>query len=163
MYAAKEAIMTIEHARAEERTHPGSGDVYCQVFFIDSRAYSKGYEEYYRRAEQKYGVVYTRCRISEVKQNPENHNLILRYSSPYEDQAVPREDEFDMVVLSVGMEISNSVKDLGRQLGIELDEYGFCHTTLFDPLQTTRDGLYVAGHGRPLAHWQRASAHTAES
>ena len=50
-----------------------------------------------------------------------------------------------MVVLSVGMEISDSVKDLGRQLGIELDEYGFCHTTLFDPLQTTRDGLYVAG------------------
>jgi len=56
-----------------------------------------------------------------------------------------REDEFDMVVLSVGMEISESVQDLGRQLGIELDEYGFCHTTLFDPLQTSRDGLYVAG------------------
>jgi len=145
MYAAKEAIMTIEHARAEERTHPGSGDVHCQVFFIDSRAYSKGYEEYYRRAEKKYGVVYTRCRISEVKQNPENKNLILRYSSPYENQAVPQEDEFDMVVLSVGMEISESVQDLGRQLGIELDEYGFCHTTLFDPLQTSRDGLYVAG------------------
>ena len=72
MYAAKEAIMTIEHAQAEERTHPGSGDVFCQVFFIDSRAYSKGYEEYYRRAEKKYGVEYTRCRISEVKQNPEN-------------------------------------------------------------------------------------------
>ena len=145
MYAAKEAIMTIEHARAEERTHPGSGDVSCQVFFIDSRAYSKGYEEYYRRAEKKYGVEYTRCRISEVKQNPETNNLILRYSAPYENQAVPQEKEFDLVVLSVGMEISESVKDLGRQLGIQLDEYGFCHTTLFDPLQTSRDGLYVAG------------------
>ena len=145
MYAAKEAIMTIEHARAEERTHPGSGDVSCQVFFIDSRAYGKGYEEYYRRAEKKYGVEYTRCRISEVKQNPETNNLILRYSAPYENQAVPQEKEFDLVVLSVGMEISESVKDLGRQLGIQLDEYGFCHTTLFDPLQTSRDGLYVAG------------------
>jgi len=145
MYAAKEAIMTIEHARAEKRTHPGAEDVYCQVFFIDSRAYSKGYEEYYRRAEKKYGVVYTRCRISEVMQNPDNQNLILRYSSPYENQAVPREEEFDLVVLSVGMEISDSVQDLGRQLGIELDEYGFCHTTLFDPLQTSRDGLYAAG------------------
>jgi heterodisulfide reductase subunit A-like polyferredoxin len=145
MYAAKEAIMTIEHARAEERTHPGSGDVHCQIFFIDTRAYSKGYEEYYRRAEKKYGVEYTRCRISEVKQNPENQNLILRYSSPYENKAAPQEVEFDLVVLSVGMEISESVQNLGRQLGIELDEYGFCHTTLFDPLQTSRDGLYVAG------------------
>ncbi|MEJ2447419.1 MAG: FAD-dependent oxidoreductase, partial [Anaerolineales bacterium] len=44
-----------------------------------------------------------------------------------------------------GMEISQSVKDLGRQLNIELDDYGFCHTTLFDPLQTSRAGLYVAG------------------
>ena len=145
MYAAKEAIMTIEHARAEERTHPGRGDVFCQVFFIDSRAFSKGYEEYYRRAEQKYGIAYTRCRISQVIENPDNHNLIVRYSSPYENQSKPVEEEFDMVVLSVGMEISDPVKDLGRQLGIELDEYGFCHTTLFDPLQTSRDGLYVAG------------------
>jgi heterodisulfide reductase subunit A-like polyferredoxin len=145
MYAAKEAIMTIEHAQAEKRTHPGSGDVHCQVFFIDTRAYSKGYEEYYMRAQKKYGIVYTRCRISEVKQNPANQNLIIRYSSPYENQAEPIEEEFDLVVLSVGMEISNSVQALGRQLGIELDEYGFCHTTLFDPLQTSRAGLYVAG------------------
>ncbi len=145
MYAAKEAIMTIEHAQAEERTHPGSGDVFCQVFFIDSRAYSKGYEEYYRRAEEKYGVVYTRCRISEVNENPDNNNLFLRYSSPYENQASLEIAEFDLVVLSVGMEISESVQNLGRQLGIELDQYGFCHTTLFDPLQTSRDGLYVAG------------------
>ena len=145
MYAAKEAIMTIEHAQAEERTHPGSSDVHCQVFFIDSRAFSKGYEEYYMRAQKKYGIEYTRCRISEVKQNPENQNLIIRYSSPYQDQAQPIEKEFDLVVLSVGMEISDSVQDLGRQLGIELDEYGFCHTTLFDPLQTSREGLFVAG------------------
>ncbi|NQS92205.1 MAG: FAD-dependent oxidoreductase, partial [Chloroflexi bacterium] len=100
MYAAKEAIMTIEHAQAEERTNPGSGEVFCQVFFIDSRAYSKGYEEYYHRAEKKYGVKYTRCRISEVNQNPENNNLILRYGSPYESQPAPIEEEFDLVVLS---------------------------------------------------------------
>ncbi|OQX61900.1 MAG: hypothetical protein B5M51_06815, partial [Anaerolinea sp. 4484_236] len=47
--------------------------------------------------------------------------------------------------LSVGMEISDSVKELSRQMDIELNEYGFCHTTLFDPLQTSRPGIYVAG------------------
>lgn len=142
MYAAKEAIMTLEHAKTEARDGDGNNDVHCQVFFMDTRAYSKNYEEYYQRARKKYGVEYTRCRISELKQNPQNHNLLIRYS---ENGAAPIEKEFDMVVLSVGMEISDSVKELSRQMDIELNEYGFCHTTLFDPLQTSRPGIYVAG------------------
>ena len=145
MYAAKEAIMTIEHARAENRSGNGSGEVHCQVFFMDTRAYSKGYEEYYRRAEKKYGVEYTRCRLSEVKENPVTGDLRVRYAMPYSGDSSLFEEEFDLVVLSVGMEISESVKQLGRNLGIELDEYGFCHTTLFDPLQSSREGIYVAG------------------
>ena len=43
------------------------------------------------------------------------------------------------------MEIAEPVRDLGRKLGIELDDYGFCHTTLFDPLQTSRSGIFAAG------------------
>jgi heterodisulfide reductase subunit A-like polyferredoxin len=145
MYAAKEAIMTIEHARTEARNGQGSGEVACQVFFMDTRSFSKGYEEYYRRAREKYGVKYTRCRISEVKEDPQTRNLVLRYSAPFEGIPETIEAEFDLVVLSVGMEISEPVKDLGRRLGIELDDYGFCHTTLFDPLQTSRAGIFVAG------------------
>ena len=145
MYAAKEAIMTIEHARAEALSGHGDGEVSCQVFFMDTRAYSKGYEEYYRRAEQKYGVKYTRCRVSDIKENPNNGNLIVHSFAPYEGSSKVIEEEFDLVVLSVGMEISESVKSLGRRLGIELDTYGFCHTTLFDPLQTSRNGIFVAG------------------
>jgi len=159
MYAAKEAIMTIEHAKAEARAGDKDVDVHCQVFFMDTRAYSKGYEEYYQRAEHKYGVEYTRCRISDVKEDPVSHDLVLRYAVS-EQLSVNSErfsgtatadhcslitDHFDLVVLSVGMEISDSVKDLGRQLGIELDPYGFCHTTIFDPLQTSRAGIFVAG------------------
>jgi heterodisulfide reductase subunit A-like polyferredoxin len=145
MYAAKEAIMTIEHARTEARNGHGNGEVACQVFFMDTRSFSKGYEEYYRRARDKYGVKYTRCRVSEVKENPQTKNLILRYSAPFEGTNDSIEAEFDLVVLSVGMEISEPVKDLGHRLGIELDAYGFCHTTLFDPLQTSRAGIFVAG------------------
>ncbi len=145
MYAAKEAIMTIEHAKAEARSGHGSAEVFCQVFFMDTRAYSKGYEEYYRHAEEKYGIKYTRCRLSEVKEDPVSHNLRVRYAAPYEGEAQLRDEEFDMVVLSVGMEIAEPVKCLGRRLGVELDTYGFCHTTLFDPLQTSRPGIYAAG------------------
>ena len=145
MYAAKEAIMTLEHAKTEARDGKGDSGVFCQVFFMDTRAYSKGYEEYYRRAEQKYGVKYTRCRLSDVKEDPLSKKLKVRYAAPYEGHPGIIEEEFDLVVLSVGMEISESVKDLGRRLGIKLDPYGFCHTTLFDPLQTSRDGIFVAG------------------
>ncbi len=145
MYAAKEAIMTLEHAKAESRRGDGKIDVSCQIFFMDTRAFSKGYEEYYQRAENKYGVKYTRCRLSEVKEDSQTRNLRVRYSTSYEQQADLLEEEFDLIVLSVGMEISDSVKNLADSLGVELDEYGFCHTTLFDPLQTSRAGIYVAG------------------
>jgi heterodisulfide reductase subunit A-like polyferredoxin len=154
MYAAKEAIMAIEHARAE-----GHGDLECHVFFMDMRSFSKGYEEYYRRAEKKYGVKYHRTRISALKENPANGSLTLKYVDEHRqmitgDQRSIRkvkptqllvEEEFDLIVLSVGMEISDKVKQLGRDLGLELDDYGFCHTTFFDPLQSSRAGIYVAG------------------
>jgi len=156
MYAAKEAIMALEHAKVEGN----DGRVECQVFFMDTRSFSKGYEEYYRRAEKKYEVKYTRCRVSSLKENPANGNLIVRYATDGASQqstvnsqhsavggqrSAVIEEEFDLVVLSVGMEISDSVKQLGHKLGIALDPYGFCHTTLFDPLQSSRAGIYVAG------------------
>jgi len=145
MYAAKEAIMTIEHAYAEARAGNGDGSVEIQVFFMDIRAFSKGYEEYYRRAQQKYGIKYTRCRLSDIKEDPETRNLRVRFAAPFDGQERIQEKEFDLVVLSVGMEISESVKQLGVRLGVELDSYGFCHTTLFNPLQTSRPGIYAAG------------------
>ncbi len=145
MYAAKEAIMTIEHAHAEARAGSGVGRVECQVFFMDTRAYSKGYEEYYRRAQDKYGIEYTRCRLSNVTEDPETRNLRVRFAAPFDGQEQIQEKDFDLVVLSVGMEISESVRQLGVRLGVELDSYGFCHTTLFDPLQTSRPGIYAAG------------------
>lgn len=142
MYAAKEAIMALEHAKVEGH----DGQVHCQVFFMDTRAFSKGYEEYYRRAEKKYGVKYSRSRVSSVKENPANRNLVVRYAKGESDDGkFVTEEEFDLVVLSVGMEIADSVKQLGHRLGVELDTYGFCHTTLFDPLQSSRPGVYVAG------------------
>jgi heterodisulfide reductase subunit A-like polyferredoxin len=55
------------------------------------------------------------------------------------------EEQFDLVVLSVGMEISESVRALGRRLGVELDEYGFCHTVQFNPIETSRPGIYAVG------------------
>ncbi len=132
MYATKEAIMAKEH----------DPNLDIHVFMMDMRAFSKGYWGYFERARDQYGVRYTRCRISALREDPDTHDLILEY----QDELGERHHErFDMAVLSVGMEISESVQELGHRLGIELDEYGFCHTVQFNPLETNRPGIYAVG------------------
>jgi heterodisulfide reductase subunit A2 len=132
MYATKEAIIAKEHDSALD----------IQVFMMDMRAFSKGYWSYFERARDRYGVQFTRCRISAVRQEPGSHDLLLEY----QDELGKRERQaFDMVVLSVGMEISEPVRRLGERLGVELDEYGFCHVAQFNPLETSRPGIYAVG------------------
>jgi heterodisulfide reductase subunit A-like polyferredoxin len=135
MYATKEAILAKEHEPDTEVT----------VFQMDMRAFSKGYEEYYQRAQGRYGVDYVRCRISEVKEDPQTHNLIVRHVENTGRQSAIRSSEFDMVVLSVGMEIPEAVRDLGQWSGIALDEHGFAETGAFTPLQTSRPGIFAVG------------------
>jgi NADPH-dependent glutamate synthase beta subunit-like oxidoreductase len=71
MYAAKEAMIAKEH----------DPDADIHIFMMDARAFSKGYAEYYRRAQERYGVKYSRCRISSLKENPANGNLLVRYQT----------------------------------------------------------------------------------
>ena len=132
MYATKEAIMAKEHGP----------DTEIQIFMMDMRAFSKGYEEYYHRAQERYGVKYTRCRISALKEEPKTKDLIVRYEA---EDGTLLEERYDLVALSVGMEISEKSKELGQRLGLALDEYGFCLTPTFDPLVTSRLGVYACG------------------
>jgi heterodisulfide reductase subunit A-like polyferredoxin len=132
MYATKEAVMAKEH-------HP---ELDIQVFMMDMRAFSKGYLSYFERAQKHYGIRYERCRISSVYEDPRDHSLRLEY----QDENGQRQSErFDLAVLSVGMEISPAVRDLGQRLGVELDEYGFCHTVQFNPVETSRPGIFAVG------------------
>jgi heterodisulfide reductase subunit A-like polyferredoxin len=145
MYAAKQAYMTLEHDPNTE----------IRIFMMDMRAFSKNYEAYYQRVRERQGVEYTRCRISSLKQNPANKNLKIKY---FERAALPgghdvslpadaamQEEEFDMVVLSVGMEIAPEVRQLGDNFGIDMDKNGFCLTEQYNPLQTSRPGVYAIG------------------
>ncbi|MBN1146111.1 MAG: FAD-dependent oxidoreductase [Anaerolineales bacterium] len=132
MYATKEALMAKEH-------HP---ELEVQVFMMDMRAFSKGYWSYFERARDQYAVQYIRCRISELYEEPDSRDLIL----VYQDENGQRcREHFGLVVLSVGMQISEVVRQLGERLGVQLDEYGFCHTVQFNPLETSRPGIYAVG------------------
>ena len=131
MYAAKQARRLIEQLPSAEAV----------VFMMDTRAFSKGYEGYYRKARETHGIGYVRCRLSSLEENPASGGLLVNYVESGEMVA----DEFDMVVLSVGMEIGDSARVLGERSGIDLDAHGFCRTQPFDPLQTTRPGVFAAG------------------
>ena len=134
MYATKEAVL------AKQRL----GDVHCRVFMMDERAFNKEFNAYFYQACETYGVEYTRCRVSEINQNPENQNLILSYPDPHQGGKIIQE-EFDMVVLSVGVRPPAGAKVVSEQLGFDLNQYGFCQTDKFNPLETSQPGIYVCG------------------
>jgi heterodisulfide reductase subunit A len=132
MYATKEAML------AKQRLE----GAHCQIFMMDERAFNKEYNAYFHRSTQEYGVEYTRCRISDLQEDPKTHDLILHY--PDDDGRV-KEECFDMVVLSVGVRPPAGAEELARTLGFDLNEYGFCETDKFTPLETSQPGIYVCG------------------
>ncbi|MBI5001439.1 MAG: FAD-dependent oxidoreductase [Euryarchaeota archaeon] len=131
-YAIKEAVIAKEHVSTIEPT----------IFYMDMRTYGKGFEAYYNRAKDEYGVKFVRCRISDVQEEAETKNLRVTYET--EDGKL-KEEEFDMVVLSVGFEPSDGVRELAEKVSIKLNEYGFCETSELSPTDTTRQGVYVCG------------------
>ncbi len=132
MYTAKEAIIAKEHVPGLEVT----------VFCMDVRAYGKEFERYYQRAQEEYGVRYVRSMVASVKEIPDSRNLLLRYST--EDGQL-REEEFDLVVLAVGIRPSSAGVETARRLGVQTDEDGLLRTRELEPGLTSRPGVFVAG------------------
>jgi len=131
MYAIKESVIAMEHT-------PG---VRCTIFFMDMRAFGKEFDAYYNRAEEEYGVKFVRSRVSSIHEIPETQNLIARHV----EEETPKDEEFDLVVLSVGMKPPKRAIELAKSFGIELNRYNFCATNTFSPLETSRPGIYVCG------------------
>ena len=132
MYATKEAIIAKEHL--------GEG-LLCDIYFMDMRAFSKGFEQYYHRA-QELGVRYIRSRVPAIAEVPGTRNLIVKYLGE-NDQKLS--EEYDLVVLSVGMQPPNEVKAFAERFGIALNEFSFCKTSAFTPAESSRKGIFVAG------------------
>jgi len=132
MYALKEATMAVDHV-------PGLEAV---IFANDIRAFGKGFEGYAETAQRQYGVRVVRGLPSAVKERPRSGNLRIGY---VDEAGRTVEEEFDLVVLSVGLRPSASGVELARRLGIRLDPSGFCQTEPGALYQTSRPGVFVAG------------------
>jgi heterodisulfide reductase subunit A len=131
MYAIKEAMIAMEHAHNPLAT---------SIFFMDMRTYGKDFEKYYNRAKD-IGMRFIRCRVHSVEEN-EDKSIKVRYVT---EQGEIQYENFDMVVLSVGLESSKTAIELGNKIGIELDKFNFAKTSDFTPVATSKPGIYVAG------------------
>jgi len=132
MAATKEAIVAKEHEPELEVT----------IFFLDLRAFGKDFERYYQRAEKDMGIRYVRSSVSRTYEMPDSNNLCIKYLNA-DMQLV--EEEFDMVVLSLGLEPSKTVQCQAENMGVKLNKWGFAETTELAPLDTSRPGVFVGG------------------
>jgi len=123
-------------------TKDHNAEAECTIFHNDIRSYGKDFERFYQRTEKLPGIRFIRSYVSIVKENPETKNVTIRYSTP--DDGVT-EEEFDMVVLSVGLNPPDDAKGLANKFGIELSSHGFCKAIPSNPMGTNRPGIFVSG------------------
>ncbi|HPP44882.1 MAG TPA: FAD-dependent oxidoreductase, partial [Methanomassiliicoccaceae archaeon] len=132
MYAMKQAIIAGEHTAGLKPT----------IFFMDIRAFGKEFEDYRARAEKEYGIEMHRAtRVASIQEDPVTKNLLLRYTSNGE----VKEEEFDLVVLSVGLEPPKGASALSEIFNVDLNRFGFAGTNVFSPLSTSKPGIFVTG------------------
>ena len=131
-YTQKQVILAKDH----------EAEIDATVFHNDIRAFGKDFERYYQRAKNLPGVRFIRSYVSIGKEIPESKNVTIRYAT---DDVGVKEEEFDLVVLSVGLSPPKDAADLADKFGIELNSHGFCKTNPVNPIETSRPGIFVSG------------------
>jgi heterodisulfide reductase subunit A len=132
MYATKESIIAKEHDPELDIT----------IFHIDIRAFGKNFEEFYNRAQKEYAIKYINSRPPEVNVDAKN-NLSVKYEDFNSGEL--RTEAFDMVILSIGLDPSDSTRRIAESSGIALNEFGNIATCIENPVETSVAGIYVCG------------------
>jgi len=132
-YAVKEAMLAVEHSTAP---------LDAAIFYIDIRTHGKDFEKYYHRGRDEAGIRFIKSRVSNIVPVNGNGDLLIRYVDPLGKRI---EEEFNMVVLSVGLGIPAETVDLAEGIGVAVDGYNFAQTGVFKPVETTRPGIFVCG------------------
>ncbi len=131
-YIQKQVILAKDH----------NADTEAVVFHNDIRSYAKDFERFYQRAANLPGVEFIRSYVEIGREIPETKNVTIRYAT---DADGVKEEEFDLVVLGVGLAPPARVNDLAKTFGIELNAHGFCKTDPVNPIETTRPGIFIGG------------------
>ncbi len=131
MYTTKEAVIAKEHKE----------DIDATIFYIDVRTFGKDFDRYVERAKEEHGIKYERSRISEIYQK-KCGDLVIRYE---DIEGELHEDTFDMVVLSIGLCMNKNRSDALKELGLDVNEYGFPLSSFSEPVALVKPGIFMAG------------------
>jgi heterodisulfide reductase subunit A-like polyferredoxin len=133
MYAVKEAVITKEHL-------PSVKDI--DIFYMDIRAYGKDFDKYVDSALSKHGIGFVKSRVAEIVENKDNGRLVVWYSDENGNMA---SQEYDMVVLSVGLKPKDEVKGLLEKTGVKTERHGFSWVNEMSAPNTSRNGILACG------------------
>ncbi len=134
MYSMKNAQLIIDH----------EPDTDVTLYYMDIRAFGKGFEEFYKNSQEKYGIKFLRGRPSEII---ENDDLTLTVRGEDTLLNTVTEYDYDLVVLSVGLVPPEGAEELRQTIGLSKSGDGFlmeAHPKL-RPVDTLTDGVYLAG------------------
>ena len=132
-YATKQAVIL-------RKTFP-----YMQVYvyYIDMRTAGRGFEEFYARAQEEFGVRFINGKVASIQAG--KSGVLLRAEDVPLGEVI--ENEYDLVVLCAAMVPSRGTEELAKTLKVPLGEDGFIsekHPKL-DPVSTHRSGIFAAG------------------
>ncbi|MCJ7514851.1 MAG: CoB-CoM heterodisulfide reductase HdrA2 [Dehalococcoidia bacterium] len=134
MNTVKDSLLIKEH----------DPDAEIFVFYMDLRAFGKGFEDLLRRSRDA-GVRYIRGLPGEIREDPVTKNLLVKV----ENTTTARVEQYDldMVILSVGLEPKADLKKLINVLNLSLTSDGFlmeAHPKL-RPVDAPTPGIFYAG------------------
>jgi len=130
-YTQKQVILAKDHDPEIEAT----------IFHNDIRSWGKDFERFYQRTADLPGIRFIRSYVSLGREIPETGNVTLKYSLGGE----VKEEEFEMVVLSIGLTPPRDAEKLANIFGIELNQHGFCKINPVNVNETGHPGIFVSG------------------
>lgn len=131
--AIKQAVISSQHCHSNNASQT--------IFYIDIRSHGKELEKYYESAKNK-GVKFLKAMPHSIDPKKDGSGAVIKYMTM--DGSFFNE-EFDMVVLSVGMEISPEIRRVAEICKINIDKHGFAITESSNPVESSRPGIFVAG------------------
>ena len=132
-YAVKEAMLAKEHSHDPLDT---------AIFYMDIRTHGKDYEHFYNRGRDESGIRFVKSKITNIVPDPETDTQIINY---IDETGIRQKEAFDIVVLSVGLCIGNEAVELAGKMDISLDHYNFVTTNSFEPVKTSKPGVFICG------------------
>ncbi len=103
-YAVKDAVLIKEH----------EPDSHVTIFYIDMRAFGKGFQEFVNRAKSEFGIEFIRSNPGEITEDHTTNNLVISFEDPI--TRTVQNISFDLVVLCSSLNSQKRHERIGKNL-----------------------------------------------